>query len=503
MEFFDDLGEIGPSRCEPASRAAGDRASARPAGGLEADGSLLSSRVAWPASGALDAYRAAEQMAECSAAPMAVVAAGLNGASTLQCFTVADDGALTALCSEVHAGMQTMYAAASPVVPILHVVDINCVKDPVHGRAEQGLLKSWAVSDAGALQLVGTVPSGGVTPCHNGYVAGGPGEPDVVVVANYGDELSNTPGNLAVFPVAGDGTLGESVIRTVAVPGACSAQREGDDAATPGNASPATSSTIRQTVAHPHMCVVDPSSEVVYSVDLGANAIVGYRLSRSPEVALSEQPVVICELHAGAGPRHLVFHPTAPAAFSVNELDSTVSVFAFDGATKSLKETAHLRAVPGRWTNADSNRVNAPAAVAVSACGRWLYASNRGHDSLAVFEIHLPDPIGGDGVSIAYVQSIPSGGSLPWSFAGASGSAPPPCVIDDLVLVQNQGAQLTASVGYTQELAQPGNITAMRLDSESGMLRPTGAVTHIAHALFVAALPLWATYTRSAVAPSL
>jgi hypothetical protein len=145
-----------------------------------------------------------------------------------------------------------------------------------------------------------------------------------------------------------------------------------------------------------------------------------------------------------------------PAAFSVNELDSTVSAFAFDPATKILTETMHLPAVPSSWNNADSNRVNAPAAVAVSACGRWLYASNRGHDSIDLFEITLPVPGDGSGPSIDYKESIPSGGSLPWSFCSV-----PPCAISDLVLVQNQAAPLSA--GAVSLLPNPSHAHVLHL----------------------------------------
>ena len=215
----------------------------------------------------------------------AIVAAGLNSSSTLQCFDVRpDDGTLLSLGEVVHAGMQTMYAAASPELPIVYVVDINGVKDPVRGRDEQGLLKSWAVSSSGSLELLSSVPSGGITPCHNAYVSGEQGEGDVLVVANYGDETSNVPGNLALFPVFDSGELSAPIIRTVAVP-----RRAGGSEST-------VTSAVRQTVAHPHMVLADPSGEVIYAVDLGANAVVGYQLSRAP-FGLSAEPVVVCRLH--------------------------------------------------------------------------------------------------------------------------------------------------------------------------------------------------------------
>ena len=173
----------------------------------------------------------------------------------------------------------------------------------------------------------------------------------------------------------------------------------------------------RQTAPHPHMVTTSLDGEYAFSVDLGANAVVGFALLRRPTIAL-RGPVSTCHLHAGAGPRHLVFHPSVPAAFSVNELDSTVSLFSYDASTGELTELEHIAIVPVGWHTA--HNMNASCAIAVSRDGKHVYASNRGHDSIACLEFSMEKCKSGKSPGTPTLRLVDSGltssgGSLPWT----------------------------------------------------------------------------------------
>jgi 6-phosphogluconolactonase len=278
-----------------------------------------------------------------------------------------------------------------------------------------GAVSAFAVDRAsGALRLLGQQASQGKAPCYVSVDRGG----RFVLVANY------TGGSIATLPVGRDGRLGAA--RSVV-------QHEGS------GADPA-----RQASPHAHCILAAPDNRYVLVVDLGTDAVLSYRFDgRAGKLT----PVAAgAATRAGAGPRHLAFHPGGRFAYVVNELDSTVTAFSYDPDRGALEEIQTTAASPG-----GSVSDNHPADVHVAATGRFLYLSNRGDDTIVAFSI---DEATGQ---LAPVQEIPTGGRWPRNFAlDPSGR---------FLLVANQRSD---------------SIVGFRVEAESGRLTPTGHRVEVA-----------------------
>lgn len=176
-----------------------------------------------------------------------------------------------------------------------------------------------------------------------------------VVVANH---VTST---LALLPRNDDGTLGP-VIDLATLEGPIGPHR------------------VEQPFAKPHQVEFDPSGRFIVVPDKGLDRVFSYRIdAANGKLALACEPAVA---RAGAGPRHVAFHPAGQWAYVVNELDSTVTAYRFDPSTGALVPFQLLPSLPDTFTG------NSYAAeIAVSADGRFVFASNRGHDSIATFAI--------------------------------------------------------------------------------------------------------------------
>ncbi len=172
--------------------------------------------------------------------------------------------------------------------------------------------------------------------------------------------------SLAVLPIGTDGALGE-VTDIVTVEGRLGPHR------------------TEQAQAKPHQAEFDRSGRFLVVPDKGLDRVFSFRLRDDGRLVPAERPSVAAR--EGSGPRHVAFHPTLARAYVVNELDSTVTAYAYDSATGAL---APLQIVPSLPPNFTGN--SRAAEIAVSPDGRFLYASNRGFDSLAMFPV---DPISG------------------------------------------------------------------------------------------------------------
>lgn len=159
----------------------------------------------------------------------------------------------------------------------------------------------------------------------------------------------------------------------------------------------------RQEAAHPHSIVADRSESYLFAPDLGMDRIVVYRTNSAGGALVRHDAV---PLKSGAGPRHFAFHPSGRFGYVINELDSTVTAFAYDGGHGSLAEIQTISTLP-----ADFAGESWCADIHISADGRFLYGSNRGHDSIAVYSI---DAKTGE---LSPVQFAPTGGSFPRNFA--------------------------------------------------------------------------------------
>jgi 6-phosphogluconolactonase (cycloisomerase 2 family) len=177
-----------------------------------------------------------------------------------------------------------------------------------------------------------------------------------LALANY------ATGHLIVLPINADGSLAPV----------------SDRAAMAGDPGP---HRIQQESSHPHHCPFDPTGRFIVVPDKGLDRLFLYRLDASSGRLVPGDPPSVTT-RAGAGPRHADFHPTRPFAYVINELDSTVATYRFDPAEGVLKPLQILPTLPPTYTGN-----NTCAEIAVAPSGRFVYGSNRGHDSIAIFAV--------------------------------------------------------------------------------------------------------------------
>ena len=225
---------------------------------------------------------------------------------------------------------------------------LYAVNEDIHEEdAERGGVSAFKIDPAtGALAFLNRQSSRGRGPC---YVWAEPSG-EYVLVANY------PSGDAAVLPIKDGGNLGESTDYI---------KHEGSGP----NAN-------RQEAPHAHCVVTDLENQYVFVVDLGIDRVMIYKLDHATgKLALHGW----AETPPGAGPRHLTFHPSGRFAFVVNELSSTAMVFAYDAEEGTLETLDIVSTLPE-----DFDGSNTCAAIHVHPSGRFVYASNRGHDSIVV-----------------------------------------------------------------------------------------------------------------------
>lgn len=220
------------------------------------------------------------------------------------------------------------------------------------GGVPGGAVSAFSVDrTTGELAFLNQQSSRGASPCHLSVEGTG----RFVLVANY------TGGSVCVLPIGEDGRLGEA---TDVV------QHRGSSV-----------HPTQQNVPHAHSVTLDPANRYAFVADLGIDKIMVYRLDLNQgKLRPNNQPWVLVK--AGAGPRHFTFHPNGRYAYVINELDSTVTAFSYDGTAGTLAELQTLSTLPAGFTGRNSS-----ADVHVSPSGRFLYGSNRGHDSIVIFQI--------------------------------------------------------------------------------------------------------------------
>ncbi len=276
------------------------------------------------------------------------------------------------------------------------------------GRADSPSVSALAVNDDLSLRRLNVQGVTGEGPCHLALDS----SETFLAVANYGS------GDVALFPVREDGSLAEQ---------ADSVQHKG------GGPHP------RQDGPHAHATVFgpdssDPDGQTLFVADLGLDEIKTYHLNRR---AAQLEPLGSASTPPGAGPRHLAFHPSGAHVFVLNELASSLSVFRHEeGALKPLGTVSTLPE--------DVREETTAAALRVHPSGRFVYASNRGHDSVAVFAFDAARQ------RLKVLQHVATGGKIPRDFALDPAA--------DLLVVANQ---------------QTNTLRSYRLDA-SGRLEPTG-----------------------------
>ncbi len=161
----------------------------------------------------------------------------------------------------------------------------------------------------------------------------------------------------------------------------------------------------RQEAAHAHSIYTDPTNRYAFVCDLGMDRIYVYAFD-SETGALKPASIPFVETAPGAGPRHLAFHGNGRWIYAINELDGTVTHYAWSSESGELTPLQSVETLP-----ADFSGSNTTAEILVHPSNRFLYASNRGHDSLVVYSIDA-----GNG-SLELIQRIPSGGGHPRNFS--------------------------------------------------------------------------------------
>ncbi|MGE0759017.1 MAG: lactonase family protein [Pirellulaceae bacterium] len=330
-------------------------------------------------------------------------------------FAGGDEGAIHAYQLDLAAGNLTLthrttgaenpfFLALSPDHRFLYSIHAR-----KFGGTEPEQVAAYAVQGrSGQLQLLNRQSARGTAACYLDVDATG----RCVLVANY------SSGSVASLPIQADGSLGE----------AKSFHQHAGSSVDPA----------RQAGPHAHCFVISPNNRFAYAADLGLDQIVNYQLdAASATLTPLRQPFV--RTVPGAGPRHLTFHPDGKHLYVINELRNSVSLFDFDGQTGMLVERQTISTLPD-----DFKGTSYCADLKITPNGRFLYGTNRGHDSIAAFRI-------ADDGQLSLIAIEPSLGKGPQN-----------------LLITAQGEWLVCA-------NMPGNnVVVFRID-ESGRLSPSGS----------------------------
>jgi 6-phosphogluconolactonase len=213
-----------------------------------------------------------------------------------------------------------------------------------------GAVSAYAIDrKTGQLTLLNQQSSGGTGPCHLDVDRKG----RCVLVANYGG------GSVKALPINKDGSLGDS---------GTFIQHQGSSV-----------NKSRQQAPHGHAMLVDPSQKFAVACDLGLDQVLVYKLDAAKAMLTPNDPP-FATIAPGSGPRHLAFHPDGKFAYVINELNCTMTAFAWDSKRGVLREVQTISTLPGEFQRGYST-----AEVYVHPSGKFVYGSNRGHDSIVVY----------------------------------------------------------------------------------------------------------------------
>lgn len=320
--------------------------------------------------------------------------------SSVSTFELELDGGTLAPLGAVSTGGGSTFAAVNPAHTQLYVV----------GSGSTGLVKAYAINPAdGGLTFLNEVSTEGTGPSH-------------VVVDRSGKWVlaaNNGSGSVAVLPVHADGMLG--------------AATDSED-----------------TGVNAHQIVVDPANKFVFVPTLGGDCVLQYVFDADAGLLTANTPAKI-DTVTDAGPRHMDFHPNGKFAYLINERNNTMTAYAFDAVVGTLSEVQTVNTLPSGF--ADTSYC---ADVHVHPNGKFLYGSNRGHNSIVVFALN---PSTGE---MTLVEHVPTGGDWPRNFTiDPSGT---------LLFVANQ---------YS------GDIHAFAINQSDGKLTPLGEATMVSGPAFV------------------
>jgi 6-phosphogluconolactonase len=314
-------------------------------------------------------------------------------------------GAMTQ-CGLIEAVPNPSYLALDSSRRFLYVV--NELKE--YEGAPTGAISAFAVDgSSGKLSFLNRKATHGTDPCHLTVHQSG----RYVLVANF------MSGSVCVLPIGEDGGLGDA---TDVI------QHQGSSV-----------DPVRQSGPHAHAITLDDSGRYAFIPDLGLDRVMIYRFD-AERGRLEPHQTPWVETVPGAGPRQVVMHPGGRYAYLINELNSTMTAFRYDQADGSLEEIQTLSTLPEGFEGASTC-----AEVQVAPSGKFLYGSNRGHDSIAIYAIDQRDG------RLTLIGHESTQGRTPRNF-----------VVDpagEFVIAANQDTD---------------NLVSFRLDPASGKLSPTG-----------------------------
>ena len=278
----------------------------------------------------------------------------------------------------------------------------------------EGMVSAFRIDRrTGELSFVNQQSSQGADPCHLSVESGGRS----VLVANY------TSGTLAVLPIQRGGSLGAAIDVK---------QHEGFGP------------REQQKGPHAHCIKLDRANRHAFAADLGIDKLMIYRFNASTG-RLEPAKQASAFLHAGAGPRHLAFHPHGKYLYVINELDSSLTTFKYNASQGTLTAFESVSTLPHDFTG-----TSYCADIHVAKSGRFLYGSNRGHNSIVVFAI---DSRSG---RLGLVEHVSTEGKWPRNFT-----------------IDPSGRFLLVANQHTD------NVVTFRIDQQTGRLTPTGQATEI------------------------
>ena len=297
----------------------------------------------------------------------------------------------------------------------------------VWGPAGKGasMVSAFAIApDTGRLTFLNKNVSSGTGPCYVSVDREG----HSALAANYAS------GSVFVLPIGADGRLGDPTAYI---------QHKGSGP-----------NAKRQEGPHAHCIDPDPAGRFALACDLGLDKVLVYRFDAAKGTLAPNDPPA-ASVAPGAGPRHLAFHPNGRFVYVISEMASTVTAFSYDGARGTLAELQTLATLP-----ADFSGASTCAEVKVHPSGRFLYGSNRGHDSIAIFAI------GSDG-KLKALGHQPTQGKNPRHFA-----------------IDPTGAWLLAANQNSD------SVVVFRIDPQSGGLSPAGSAATVSAPVCVEFVPM-------------
>jgi 6-phosphogluconolactonase len=314
------------------------------------------------------------------------------------------------------------FIAADPQGRFLYSVNELDVLD---GKPTGGVSAFRIDRASGKLTFLQQVASMGKAPAHLSLDKTG----RYVLVANYNS------GNVAVFPIAPDGTL---------APHSAFEQQSGSSV-----------NPLRQAGPHAHSIVTSNDNRFALSADLGTDQVLVYRFD-DRKGTLSPNNPPFAKVKPGSGPRHIAFAPSGKFVYLASEMAATITIFSYDAQSGTLTTRQTVPTLP-----ADFKGENREAEVVIDSTGRFLYVSNRGADTISVYAIHAADG------SLSFLQRVPSGGKIPRHFA-----------------IDPTGNWLFAANH------QSNNIQLFRVDRATGRLTAASQISRISDPVCVIFVPI-------------